>query len=144
MNFYESTLQWVKHMLLSDMIRLKDVPRNVRTGSGSIHVAALRTSNLLSCERFVQDLKILAQDIYSLSDDQLIKSDLVSILQTYLDINDHEGEEALESFQKDLYPEVLLALQRGDQAVQKMFSEQLGESSPAQPQSGIGINVTLE
>lgn len=123
MNFYESTLQWVNQMLLSDMIRLRDIPKGVRTGSKSFYVTALRISNGLSCERFVQDLKIFTQDIYTLPNDQPIRRSLINTLQNRLEINEYEGEELIESFKKDLYPEVLLELQRSEQAVQTMFRE---------------------
>ena len=61
MDFYESTLQWVKNMLLCDEIRLKDIPYEVRTASSSLYVIAFRISNKVSCKRFIKDIQLLCQ-----------------------------------------------------------------------------------
>ena len=66
MSFRESTLQWVEKMLLCDMIRLRDVPKEIRTAAGGVYITALRISNSVSAKRFVQDLIVLAQDIYTM------------------------------------------------------------------------------
>lgn len=121
MDFIESTLQWVDKMLLCDMIRLRDVPKEIRTSSGSIYVTALRISNSVSGERFIQDLKILMQDIYTMPDNNSMKGWLIGLLQDYLNVNDHKGEDIFESFREDMYPEVVQALQDRTDTVKTMF-----------------------
>lgn len=39
---YESTLQWIRNMLLCDEIRLKDIPQEIRVSSKSIYITAFR------------------------------------------------------------------------------------------------------
>ena len=121
MGFIESTLQWVDKMLIADMIRLRDVPKEIRTSGSSVYITALRISNAISGERFVQDLKVLALDIYTMSEDDPQRERLVDVLCDYLSINEHEGEDVLGSFRKDLYPTVLQALQNRENARSAMF-----------------------
>lgn len=111
MDFREDTLQWVKKMLLSDMIRLREVPKAIRISSTTVYATALRISNSVGCARFVQDLQILTQDIYTTSDERICAA-LISVLQDYININDHIGEEEFERFKSDIYPEVQRELQR--------------------------------
>ena len=123
MSFRESTLQWVDKMLLCDMIRLRDVPKEIRTAAGGVYITALRISNSVSVRRFVQDLIVLAQDIYTMPEDNPIRPVLLRHLYDYLSINNYKGEEVLESFRNDLYPEVLQELQRCEKAVGEMLRD---------------------
>ncbi|MCM1358199.1 MAG: hypothetical protein NC205_06355, partial [Prevotella sp.] len=62
--FVQSTLQWVKNMLLCDEIRLKDIPYEIRTASSSVYVMAFRISNKVSCKSFANEMHIVKQVIY--------------------------------------------------------------------------------
>lgn len=144
MDFYESTLQWACDMLLCDKIRLEDVPKEIRATSGAIYITALRISNIISCERFVQDLTILAQDICTLPPDHPNRHRLIQVLRDRIEINDHKGEDALESFQKNLFPEILQELQRSDAATHEMLRQCIVYQAVAGEKSGTGIIGDVE
>lgn len=128
MGFVESTLQWVDNMLLCDMIRLRDVPKEIRTASSGVYITALRMSRSISCERFVQDLKVLALDIYTMPDSAKYKTCLIDLLRDELSMNNYTGVEAYERFREDLYPELIQALQRSQDSVRKLFQDFKRES----------------
>lgn len=119
MDFHESTLQWVENMLLCDEIRLKDIPYEIRTASSSVYVMAFRISNKVSCKRFVNDMQLLCQDIYKMSDKNPMKQELVHTLSQYLSLNDHKGEDIFVDFQENIYEEVLQELRKHDISLQQ-------------------------
>ncbi len=119
MNFHESTLQWIENMLLCDEIRLKDIPYEIRTASSSVYVMAFRISNKVSCKRFVNDMQLLCQDIYKMSDKNPMKQELVHTLSQYLSLNDHKGEDIFVDFQENIYEEVLQELRKHDLSLQQ-------------------------
>lgn len=125
MDFYESTLQWIKNMLLCDEIRLKDIPYEVRTASSSLYVIAFRISNKVSCKRFIKDIQLLCQDIYKMSNDNPIKTELVHTLSQYLSLNDYKGEKEFVDFQKNIYEEVLQELRKHDCALQQTIFDEV-------------------
>lgn len=129
MDFCESSLRWTCDTLLCDKIRLEDVPKEIRAASGAVYITALRISNIISCERFVQDLTILAQDICTLPPDHPNRHRLIQVLRDRIEINDHKGEDAFQLFQKGLCPEVLCEIQQSDAIVQELLRQRFENQS---------------
>jgi hypothetical protein len=103
---YDTALRWINDMLLCNRIRLKDVPRDIRTAS-CVYVSAFRISRGISCERYIEDLAILRDDICSLEEGYFYKGQLIDTLFDYLSIHDYEGDKRIEEFERSL-PEAVL------------------------------------
>ena len=112
-------------MLLCDEIRLKDIPYEVRTASSSLYIIAFRISNKVSCKRFIKDIQLLCQDIYKMSNDNPIKTELVHTLSQYLSLNDYKGEKEFVDFQKNIYEEVLQELRKHDCVLQQIIFDEV-------------------
>lgn len=117
--FQDKTLQWISDMLLSDEIRLCDIPADVRTASTSPYIAAFRISDGLSCKRFVRDLQLLCKDIYSMSGENPMKAELVDLLSKHLSLNNHKGDADFVNFTSNIYEEVLRELRKHDETVRE-------------------------
>ena len=122
--FRQEALQWIQSMLLCDEIRLKDIPKKIRTSSSSTYSAALRVSNKLSFNRFIQDMKILCQDIYT-ADDEAKQEELISVLAAYLNINDHGNEAGFIEFKENIYEPILQKLQTRSRTVSEVIRKGL-------------------
>ena len=122
---YRMTLHWIQDMILYGKIRLTDIPQEIRIASKGIYVTAFRVSNKISCERYVEDLQILCNDLSALKSDDPSRTDLVRLLSGYLTINDHKKEDGFLDFQKNIHEEILRELRRDSEATQSALRQQL-------------------
>lgn len=125
--FRTDTLQWLEHMLLYNEIELQSIPQSIRISSRSLYIMAFRTSSRkpTPCERFIEDMSTLCEDICSLDNDDAGKSDLVRTFSDYLNINEHKEDEAFVNFEKNLCEEILREMRNRDCASRKTLEEQL-------------------
>lgn len=105
---YQEAVQLINDLLLNDRIRLSEIPKELRLSKTSIYSSALRISNGLSCQRYIEDLKILCKDI--LTSDINLQRDMKSYLECYLLLNNYEGNERFERFKKVVQKKVLSKL----------------------------------
>lgn len=110
--FRDTTLQMLDHMLLWNEIRLQSIPREIRLDdeyNGCLYYSAFRLSSRANfpCERFVDDLNTLCDDILSLDNDDYTVESLASVLSNYLNNNEHEEDEEFVTFKKNLSKDVL-------------------------------------
>lgn len=126
MDFREDTLQMLTHLLLCNRIRLEDIPRSIRLSSSRLYVSAFRISRIrqMPCERYIEDLHILCNDILSLKDKSK-RMKFVEILSSELDFNEHKGERSFVNFKKTIPKEILLEMQYIRKTNQKNLEAQL-------------------
>ena len=105
--WHETALHFINHMLLYDRIMLEEIPQSMRIIDKSIYVTALRTGNGISCERFINTLRLLCIDICSLNKGDKQRMELIRLLSHYLYLNDHKEDECLVIFQKNICQEIL-------------------------------------
>ena len=125
MCFQKSTLQWIQNMLLSDEMRLKDIPPEIRTSSNSIYITALRIGRSTSCRRYVKELQMLCQDIHLMGDDNPIKDRLLRTLSDALNLHGYQEDKDFVDFQNNIYENVLRELQTKRRSIQRNLNDQL-------------------
>lgn len=125
--FRDNTLQWLEHMLLYNEIELQSIPRDIRVSSRGIYIMAFRISSRkpTPCERFIEDMNTLCEDICSLDNDDTDKDDLVKTFFTYLNMNEHKEDEIFVNFEKNLCEDILWEMRKHDNALRKNLEEQL-------------------
>lgn len=124
--FRTDTLQWLEDMLLYNKIELQSIPRDIRTSSENIYIMAFRISrySCCPCERFVNDLKTLCEDICCLPDGSE-KDRLLDELSKELHLNEHKEDECFVNFEKNLDEKILWELRRHSEASGKNLEQQL-------------------
>jgi hypothetical protein len=110
---------WIHNIMLSNIIKLKDVPRYIRISVSSAYVTAFRVSRL-SWEQYLENLIILRDDILSLEDEYhfckyFYEKSLMGRLSSALskaNIGHDITEERINGFERDLPESVLCELYR--------------------------------
>lgn len=67
---YDIATTYIHTLLARGKVRLSDVPYDIRISAEEIYLGAIPTSMLVSCERFVEDLQLMAEDIATMPDDR--------------------------------------------------------------------------
>lgn len=139
---YEKACRWAMDMLSSGVIRLKDVPRDLRVSCSHIYVTALRVSRAVSCKWFVQDLRLLYLDLLTLDRDTLEWRELMDTFEIELRMHSYKGEKEYVDFEENLREDILRELYRLRDATQENLRRQFEnrkivqrKSSPEQPSS---------
>lgn len=100
-----------------DLLRLKEIPQEIRFSNNIIYITALRISNGISVNRLIEDLEVLCGDICSLNEKNRCSEKLLRIFSAYLNINNYKEEERFVSFQNNICKEILCALQRSNKSI---------------------------
>lgn len=121
------TLQLLENMVLYNKIRLQDIPREIRLEDDTLYIYAFRLSSrrAFPCERFIEDLNTLCEDICSLEDNNRYKYWLVGQLSDQLSINEHKEDERIVNYEKNLNEEVLRELLKRRYSSQEVIKQQL-------------------
>lgn len=126
-SLYEISLHFLEKMLLYDRIMLSEIPRNIRVSHRLIYISAFRISRdeSIPCERFINDLKLLCSDILSLDKKSKSRTDLIEVLFSQLNFNEHKGEKSFVDFKKNIPKDILYEMRRNRSATVNNLRNQL-------------------
>ena len=106
----ENNLQKVKDMILCDKIKLKNIKRSLRILHKAFYIMAFRASrNKHTCNEYIDNLKILQNDIYACNDNN-IKGKLMNLLADYIRFCPYNGDEIFENYKKHIDEKILSKL----------------------------------
>ena len=117
-SLYESSLHFLEEMLLYDRIKLSEIPQNIRVSHRPIYISAFRISRdeSIPCDRFINDLELLCSDILSLDKRSKSRKNLIEVLFSQLNFNDHKGEKSFVDFKKNMPKDILYEMRRNRSA----------------------------
>ena len=122
---HEAAVQFIQNMLFYNRARLAEIPFHTRKLDVGIYTIALRISRGISCERFVEDLAVLADDIEQLDNSSREKHMLLSQLDSSLSINNYKKNEVFINFERNISPKVLCELLRSRGATEEIIRAEL-------------------
>lgn len=126
---WQTAESWIEQLMFDGVLRLSDIPRELRIGSDTFYVAAFRISRNISDTWFVQDLKLLEYDIMSVAKGSSKRKKMLDMLSFNLQIG--EGKKEVVDYAKGMDKEILRELSERQGAKQSMLSAQLAEYSAA-------------
>lgn len=79
-------IEYTKYLLLNDKIKISSIPCHIRMANQSIYIMSFRSANnKRNCEKFIDTLAILSNDIRTCNDD-IKKKSLENIFNNYLGV----------------------------------------------------------
>ena len=103
----ENNLQKVKDMILCDKIKLKNIKRSLRILHKAFYIMAFRASrNKHTCNEYIDNLKILQNDIYACNDNN-IKGKLINLFADYIRFCPYNGDEVFENYKRHIDEKIL-------------------------------------
>lgn len=116
---------WIEKLMFDGVLRLSDIPRELRVGCDTFYVAAFRISRNVSETWFVQNLRLLEYDIMSVAKGSSERKRMLDMLSFNLKIG--EGKKEVVDYTKSMDSKILQELSEHQGAKQSMLRAQLEE-----------------